>query len=1015
MLVTSEHLNYLQRIGLNNDSSQLTDQGAGGMTSIKKVFKINGYSQFSKDVPLKAEDLPSKDILCGLFGEKIPVAFFIAGSSSSIDFFVGTWTASHQNPNDAGVEKELNDKLGIILSNLESGYPALNTDKCASDVMSIVKFSQAGLVMGVPTVKKSEAADSILPIERLIRTMNGLNWGCLILAQPVNQAKTNDLRLTAIDEMKRASGSSQQGENPLASYYINALQQTVVNLTFGLMNGVWRTGVYLLGDENSYSRLTSAWTGIFSGDESYPDSISVLKSEKVLELARNWKLPDAPEVMAPGRYQHPLKYQSLLNSTQLSAYIHLPQRETSGFSINILPNFDVIPPKTKSERTIKIGEVIHWAKPTCNSYSVDLDKLNGHLFVSGITGCGKTNTIFQILTQVYAFNMPFLVIEPAKREYRALLRNPIFKDKLQVFTPGNEMISPFRLNPFEVVSWPVTTVSGHIDYLRSVFSASFGMWEPLPQILESCLFAIYADKGWDITTNTNSRFQNSQDLQYAFPTLSDLADKVGVIITKSGYEDKIKDDMRSALLTRIDSLRIGGKGKMLDVQNSLPMKMILETPTVLELEGMGDDDDKAFIMGLLFIRLVEYRFACAEKSGLQHLLIIEEAHRLLSNVPIHGGAEEANPRGKAVEAFSNLISEVRSHGQGLIIVDQVPVKLAPDAIKNTNMKIIHRCVSVEDRAILAGATAMNEVQSNSINTFTTGQAAVSSDGDDKPILVQVGRSPDHENAPTDQELSEWMKRPALSNLYHPQFEIVLEAIKDTNPVYIELGRALGHSLMFQEKISRIIFSIFEGDEGMQALFENMMASVREKFKEGLDFEKFRKAVFYFAADYYSSTKGNFYKWSFQKTNELSLSLIDLLFAMPENKNIVAAVEKIRSCLNFLYERSFEPYFGCNKVCDHKMGVCLYRSPVSEFIMKNQAELQAAFNSAYVKDKENKKNLELTIAECSKSPDAILNQNIQDSVPAKRMALCYAQQMIKDQPMDVHDIILDALITEMNSL
>src|SRR5205814_269464 len=130
-------------------------------------------------------------------------------------------------------------------------------------------------------------------------------------------------------------------------------------------------------------------------------------------------------------------------------------------------------------------------------------------------------------------------------------------------------------------------------------------------------------------------------------------------------------DMRGALLTRINGLRAGGKGRMLDVQRSLPMDALLKHPTVLELEGMGDDDDKAFVMGLLLIRLYEHRRAGGEVAGLQHLLVIEEAHRLLTNVGPRSSQEEADPRGKAVETFANLLSEIRAYGQGVIVADQI--------------------------------------------------------------------------------------------------------------------------------------------------------------------------------------------------------------------------------------------------------------------------------------------------------------------------------------------------------
>lgn len=195
------------------------------------------------------------------------------------------------------------------------------------------------------------------------------------------------------------------------------------------------------------------------------------------------------------------------------------------------------------------------------------DNLARHAFVAGVTGAGKTNTVFSLLKQATAAGVQFLVIEPAKAEYRLLLSDPALAGRLQIFTLGNERISPLRMNPFEVR--PGVSVGVHLDLLRSVFAASFGMWTPLPQVLEHCLHRIYEDRGWDIIANTNHRLDCDCDPASAFPTLSDLVTKVDEVIRELGYEERVTSDMRAALLTRLNSLRTGGKGRMLDVQRSL--------------------------------------------------------------------------------------------------------------------------------------------------------------------------------------------------------------------------------------------------------------------------------------------------------------------------------------------------------------------------------------------------------------------------------------------------------------
>ena len=123
---------------------------------------------------------------------------------------------------------------------------------------------------------------------------------------------------------------------------------------------------------------------------------------------------------------------------------------------------------------------------------------------------------------------------------------------------------------------------------------------------------------------------------------------------------------------------------MLDTAKSIPIRELLGQPVVFELEDIGDDDIKAFVIGILLVQLYEYRKAAGGSHQLLGVLVVEEAHRLLKNVP---SGEGNNSRAKAVEFFCNMLAEIRSYGQGILIADQVPTKLASDTIKNTNLSL----------------------------------------------------------------------------------------------------------------------------------------------------------------------------------------------------------------------------------------------------------------------------------------------------------------------------------------
>ena len=185
---------------------------------------------------------------------------------------------------------------------------------------------------------------------------------------------------------------------------------------------------------------------------------------------------------------------------------------------------------------------------------------------------------------------------------------------------------------------------------------------------------------------------------------------------------------------------IGGKGLMLNTPYGIPIGELLKQPVILELERIGNDEEKTFLMGLLLTRLYEYRRLQALFSypiPFQHLTVIEEAHRLLRNVPLDSGPDTANMRGHAVETIANLLSEIRAYGEGILISEQIPSKLTPDAIKNTNLKITHRTISADDRRVIAGATNMNDDQAQFLAVLNQGQAVIFSEGDDHPILVEI--------------------------------------------------------------------------------------------------------------------------------------------------------------------------------------------------------------------------------------------------------------------------------------
>ncbi|MDD2468308.1 MAG: hypothetical protein PHI97_30380 [Desulfobulbus sp.] len=351
--------------------------------------------------------------------------------------------------------------------------------------------------------------------------------------------------------------------------------------------------------------------------------------------------------------------------------------------------------------------------------------------------------------------IPFLVIESAKRDYRQLLANDVFREKLNIFTIGDATVSPIRFNPFYIQEGVHLQV--HIDYLKAIFNASFSLYGPMPSIVEKCLHAIYIKKGWNLTLGTHPNFVDSkggydgeqyqfEEHFYCFPTLTDLKDEIDRYIKKElDYKGELRDNIRTAIIVRLESLCVGAKGLMFNTHDFFSIKQLLSQNTILEMENLADDDDKAFFVGLILVLISEYRQKenpavnpGMGNKGLRHFMVIEEAHRLLKNVETERTTEMmGNPKGKAVEVFCNILSEMRSLGQGVAVVEQIPSKISPDVIKNSNTKIVHRLVSKDDQGLLAGSLSIDDYDALYLNRLKTGHALCHKEGMGRPVECAV--------------------------------------------------------------------------------------------------------------------------------------------------------------------------------------------------------------------------------------------------------------------------------------
>jgi len=358
--------------------------------------------------------------------------------------------------------------------------------------------------------------------------------------------------------------------------------------------------------------------------------------------------------------------------------------------------------------------------------TIKLRDLTQHGLIVGFTGTGKTNTCLQLLDQLWRQkHLPFLVIEPAKTEYRGLIDQPGFEDLL-VFTLGDETVSPFRLNPFELL--PGVRLEAHIGALRACFDAALPQFGVLPMLIEESVHAIYADKGWQLTD------KGGDSRGKLFPTLRDMHRALGKTIEK--YAGELKQNLLAASSKRIGSLLVGSKGHMFNTQRSIPMSLLMQRPVVLELDSLNDDE-KALAMMFVLMMLREYS-KTRRGRGLQHVTLIEEAHRVMSNTAPTGNTEtKANTQAEGAQAFAGMLAEIRAYGEGILIAEQSPTKLVRDAIANTNLKIAHKLQDQHEREAMATAMTMDDEQQTYLGRLQRGQAAIFTGDQEKATFMSV--------------------------------------------------------------------------------------------------------------------------------------------------------------------------------------------------------------------------------------------------------------------------------------
>ncbi len=433
---------------------------------------------------------------------------------------------------------------------------------------------------------------------------------------------------------------------------------------------------------------------------------------------------------------------TLVSGRELPMHLGLPTRSVHGLPIIEHAEFgrnvpdEAMPDEAMpDEDKMNLGKIYHMGKEEAAELLLNRQAMASHTFITGSTGTGKSNAVYHLLDEITKNGQTtFLVVEPAKGEYKNVFGNCT---DVQVFGTNPRETPLLRMNPF---AFPENIhILEHIDRLVEIFNACWPMYAAMPAVLKDAIERSYQKVGWDL--------RNSESEKGVFPTFFDLLDILPGVIEESHYSKDTQSDYVGALCTRVKSLTNGIYGSVLCAEDALTDEALFDRNVIVDLSRVGSMETKSLLMGILVMKLQEYRMCSSGmNSRLRHVTVLEEAHNLLRKTSAEQSQEGANLQGKSVEMLANAIAEMRTYGEGFIIADQAPGLLDMSVIRNTNTKIILRLPDEEDRKLVGKSAALKEAQIDELSKLPLGVAAVYQNEWPEAVLCKIEAYPMPENA-----------------------------------------------------------------------------------------------------------------------------------------------------------------------------------------------------------------------------------------------------------------------------
>ena len=638
----------------------------------------------------------------------------------------------------------------------------INQSVSKQDTKTLIAKSTASTLLGVASIV---AAPATFGASIAVVAAMGVANSAISSISPKTETKGTSLSETTTDNISETSGSSEsvntgtsetetktqgitsgKSDNMQLTMQNKTLIDVLERIDLQLKRideceslGMWECGAYFLSESQESAEMAAGtYKALMRGEKSGIETSAIntwgRKNKNELPILRDY-ITSFIHPMFKYKTQNivlPVTASTLVSGNELSIQMGLPRKSVSGFPVIEHAEFGkevVSYSQNTSGRKFELGRIFNMGEVTNTSVNLDCESLTMHTFITGSTGSGKSNTVYEILNQLRTiYNIPFLVIEPAKGEYKHVFGQ--FSNVTVYGTNPKKYDNIIKINPFRFPS--DIHVLEHLDRLVEIFNVCWPMYAAMPAVLKEAMERAYISAGWDLQSSENE----NKDL---FPNFADLLEQIENVINESKYSADSKGDYSGALCTRIRSLTNGLNGLIFS-NDDLSDEDLFDKNVIVDLSRIGSSETKSLIMGILIMRLNEYRMCSTDiNKKLSHVTVLEEAHNILKRTSTEQSSEGSNLIGKSVEMLSNSIAEMRTYGEGFIIADQSPGLLDMSVIRNTNTKIILRLPEQSDRELVGMAASLSKDQIPELSKLEMGVAAVYQNNWIEPVLTKVNK------------------------------------------------------------------------------------------------------------------------------------------------------------------------------------------------------------------------------------------------------------------------------------